>query len=366
MSVSRVLIYRLGSLGDTVVALPCFHLVERAFSQAERRLLSNEPVSGRAAPAGALLDGSGLVHSYMSYPMGLRSPAALCALAAGLRRWRPDVLVYLAEPRSLLKLARDVLFFRASGVRRIVGLPWRRDHRRHRRIAGRAQLFESEASRLARSLGALGDARCEDPASWDLRLSGRERARARALLSHGGFAGGGLLACGMGTKVEANQWGAVNWRSLLSLLARRHPGLGLALVGAAQERAASERAAAGWLGPVLNLCGVTSPRETAAVLQDARVFIGHDSGPLHLAAAVGTRCVAIFGARNPPGVWFPCGDGHRVIRHRVPCEGCGLERCVEFQKRCIASITIGEVYGAVCAALDDAPARTAPGREARL
>jgi len=48
--VERVLIYRLGSLGDTVAALPCFHLIERAFPDAERLVLTNVPVSTKAAP----------------------------------------------------------------------------------------------------------------------------------------------------------------------------------------------------------------------------------------------------------------------------------------------------------------------------
>src|SRR5260370_10412181 len=58
----RVLIYRLGSLGDTLVALPALHLVERAFPKAERRVLTNVPVNVKAPPAAAVLEGSGLGH----------------------------------------------------------------------------------------------------------------------------------------------------------------------------------------------------------------------------------------------------------------------------------------------------------------
>ena len=50
MSDRKVLIYRLGSLGDTVVALPSLHLIARAFPDAERRVLTNFPVSGKEAP----------------------------------------------------------------------------------------------------------------------------------------------------------------------------------------------------------------------------------------------------------------------------------------------------------------------------
>ena len=70
----RVVIYRLGSLGDTVVALPCFHKVAKAFPDAERIVLTNVPVSSNAAPVETILGGSGLIHATLAYPIGTRSP----------------------------------------------------------------------------------------------------------------------------------------------------------------------------------------------------------------------------------------------------------------------------------------------------
>ena len=68
---------------------------------------------------------------------------------------------------------------------------------------------------------------------------------------------------------------------------------------------------------------------------------------MHLAAAVGTPCVAIFAARNIPRVWFPYGEQHRVVYHEVDCMGCGLETCIVEGKKCILSITVAEVMVAV-------------------
>ena len=98
---------------------------------------------------------------------------------------------------------------------------------------------------------------------------------------------------------------------------------------------------------VMNLCGRLTPRESAACFAEARLFLGHDSGPMHLAAAVGTRCVAIFAARNIPRVWFPYGRGHRVVYHEVSCMGCGLETCSVERKRCLTSISVEEVVAEV-------------------
>src|ERR1700712_2267174 len=103
--VERVLIYRIGSLGDMLVALPSLHLVERAFPEAERRLLTNVPVSSKAAAAEAILGGSGLVGGYFRYAVGTRSVVELVKLWWKLRQWRPDVLVYLGPGRGV-KAAR--------------------------------------------------------------------------------------------------------------------------------------------------------------------------------------------------------------------------------------------------------------------
>jgi len=347
--VRRVLIYRLGSLGDTLVALPSLHLIERAFPRAERRLLTNFPVASKAAAAQTILDGSGLVDGYFSYTVGVRHLRKLWELRNEIRAWQPDVLVYLASARGVKIARRDAMFFRFCGIRRLVGVPFTQDMQKNRLIAATG-LLEPEASRLARCIAELGDARLDDPASWDLRLTGSEHRAASIALEPAGKRP--VIAISVGTKVQSKDWGAENWHTLLTAMAALYPGFALVLCGAREESAASEQAAAGWRsvpgsGPVINLCGFLTPRESAAVLERARFFVGHDSGPMHMAAAVQTPCIAIFAARNIPAVWFPYGNQHKVIYHAVDCAGCGLETCIVQKKKCITSITVDEVLGCI-------------------
>lgn len=338
--VERVLIYRLGSLGDTIVALPCFHLIARRFPAAERRVLTNVPVAGRAAPLMSVLEGSGLAHGAFHYRVGLRDPAVLLALRNEIARWRPDLLVYLTAPRTRAATWRDLVFFRMCGIPRMIGVPLVRELSEHRALANGT--WEPEASRLARCLAILGDAAPAEPASWDLRLTHAEHAAAERALA--GWSGAGaFLALGIGTKVEVNDWGDANWGEALAKLGRRRGTLGLATVGAGEEAVRSRAVAAAWPGPRLDLCGRLAPRESAALFGRARLFLGHDSGPMHLAAAMGTPVVAVFSARNRPGVWYPHGPGHEVIYHRTPCFGCGLEHCHRYGKMCILSVTPDEV-----------------------
>ncbi len=350
----RVLVYRLGSLGDMLVAVPSLRLVARAFPEAERRLLTNVPVHAKAPAAAAILGESGLVHGYMRYVVGTRSVKELAGLWWRIFRWRPEVLVYLAGPRGVQNARRDATFFKLCGVKRLVGVPLTEGMQQNFYGDATGDLWEGnlepEAARLARNIAELGDARLEDVASWEIGLTADERARADAAIGPEALA---LrpIAVSVGTKVQAKDWGRENWRALLAAFAKEFPSRALLLAGAPEESEASEFAAEGWRanggGPVVNLCGRLTPRESAAAFARAELFVGHDSGPMHLAACVGTPVVAIFAARNIPRQWFPFGDRHQVVYHRVECWGCGLETCIEQQKKCLMSITVEEVMAAV-------------------
>ena len=361
----RVLVYRLGSLGDMLIALPALHLVARAFPNAERRLLTNFPVNAKAPAAAAILENTGLTHGYIRYTAGTRNASELLKLWWTLARWRPQVLVYLGSARGVESARRDERFFRLCGVRRLIGVPLTpgMQHNFYGRFTGGRDgamgdgNLEPEAERLGRNIGELGavgefadPARLAEASSWDLHLTAGEREAAATALGADVLAQE-AIAVSVGTKVQAKDWGRENWRALLGRVAAAFPGRSLMLVGAPEESEASEFAADGWRagggGPVVNLCGKLSPRESAAALQRACLFVGHDSGPMHLAAAVGTPCVAIFAARNIPRQWFPFGRQHRVVYHRVECWGCGLETCIEQQKKCLLSITVDEVMDAV-------------------
>lgn len=341
--IRRVLIYRLGSLGDTVVALPCYHLLARLFPGAERRLLTNFPVNAKAPASAAVLGDSGLVHGYMRYTVGTRRIGELLRLVWEIRRFKPDLLIYLMDLRGTANIRRDEIFFRIAGVKKIVGLPVGDDL--ERRFDSATGLYESEALRLGRLIGELGELKADEPESWSLHLTDAERQAAVAAL--GSLAGRPLIVCGPATKMQAKDWERDNWRALLARLHASHPEHGLALVGAQEDAEFSDYAAQDWNGPKVNLCGTISPRETAAVMEQAEVFLGPDSGPMHLAASVGVPCVIAFSAHGLPGVWFPNGKQHQILYHQPECFNCALETCIVKEKKCMRSITVDEMEQAV-------------------
>ena len=96
--------------------------------------------------------------------------------------------------------------------------------------------------------------------------------------------------------------------------------------------------------PSLNLAGRTTLRDLAYLYQLAAVLVTTDSGPMHLAAAVGTPVIALFGASDPARTG-PYGEGHTVIQKGLPCSPCFLKKCAT--KRCMQEITVEDVFQAV-------------------
>jgi heptosyltransferase-3 len=107
----------------------------------------------------------------------------------------------------------------------------------------------------------------------------------------------------------------------------------------------------------LDLSGLLTLKQLGCLIHGAQLFFGVDSAPMHLAAAVKTPVVALFG---PSGdiMWGPWGKGHRVLKKNWPCRPCGQDGCQGSKvSRCLVEITDEEVMAAVKVVLDAAVGR---------
>jgi ADP-heptose:LPS heptosyltransferase len=89
--------------------------------------------------------------------------------------------------------------------------------------------------------------------------------------------------------------------------------------------------------------GHLTVREAAAVLEHCALYLGNDTGTMHLAAAMKVTCVAIFSARDYRGLWEPYGQGHVVLRRKVPCSLCHSTICPVPGHPCLSGIGSDEV-----------------------
>ena len=123
---------------------------------------------------------------------------------------------------------------------------------------------------------------------------------------------------------------------------RQELGIGVVLTGG--EAGPIEKIKARMKTAAVNLGGQTTLRELASLYRDASLVITTDSGPMHLAAAVGTPVVALFGPTDPARTG-PYGTGHRIIRRGLSCSPCFRKQCKA--PRCMTEITVEDVFTAV-------------------
>ncbi len=316
-----VIIFRLGSIGDTVISLPCLHAIAKATPNARRLVLTNFPVNAKAAPLEAILGPSGLIHGTMKFPAATRSPRQMWLLFKELRRSGAKTLFFMTERRGVAATWRDVLFFKLCGLKQIIGAPVTRALNQSRHLDSGD--IEPECERLARCFSDSLSIDLNSQSSWDLNLTTAEKSRAAAILDP--FNSKPFLAINMGGKLARQQWPVTHWLELVAKLRARLPGYGLLIIGAPDDFNQAARVAERWHAQFcVNACGQLSPRESAAAVAHCRLFIGHDSGPMHLAAAVGARCVGLFGNNNPPRRWHPYGRDNVAIHRMSGIENIGV------------------------------------------
>jgi ADP-heptose:LPS heptosyltransferase len=244
------------------------------------------------------------------------------------------------------------LFFRwLCGIPDIVGLrppgpyPIRDD-------TGHLVQLQGEAARLMAWVAPdLPGTRAKDH-DWRLHPAPDHRAKAGRLLQGAGFQGHEIVAFAPGSKMHAKKWPEDRFERVGLGLLHRFPGLRLVVVGGPGEQPLGDRLCRAWGDRAMNLSGALSVWESAAMLERCALYVGNDTGTMHLAASVATPCVAIFSARDNPGKWEPAGPGHIVLRHEVPCAGCMLETCVDHDLACLKTISVDEVLTAVCGRLE--------------
>lgn len=134
-----------------------------------------------------------------------------------------------------------------------------------------------------------------------------------------------LVAVHMGAGTPAKQWPLEYWVCFVRWL-HTQAHARVVLVGSSEDRGGGATIAA-CCGDVLDWTGRWGIEELAALLNRADLLVGADSGPAHLAAAVGTSAVVLFSGTNDPAQWRPRGAEIHVLRAPVPCSPCHREVC---------------------------------------
>jgi ADP-heptose:LPS heptosyltransferase len=203
-----------------------------------------------------------------------------------------------------------------------------------------------EVERALSLAATLGYAAARDDCRW---LAVRRPAAGRP-----GLPAGPYVVVHPGASVPARAWPADRHAALVRELAGC--GRRVVVTGGPGETALTAQVAAAAPGAALDLGGRTDLAELAEVLAGASVVVVGNTGPAHLAAAVGTPVVSLFAPTVPAVRWRPWGVPHELLHVDVPCAGCRARDCPVPGHPCLAGVTVRAVI--------DAVERLAPAREA--
>ncbi len=321
---NRILIIQLGDIGDVVWGIPAYCSVKLAYPKAELFLLTRDPFGD------LLLDDPHITRVFQVK----KNFRASLSLLEQLRKLRLDLVIDLrADDRGAY-----TSFFSGAKMRAALfypGLSWRNRFFTHlidpepvqERVLGAAE----QSLKIIRGLGIK-----ESTSVPRLVVAAASEQKVRQIIAAEKIsADRGWITINPFSRWSYKEWGIEKWRQLMSSIWCKY-GLPSIIVGSREERERAAELLQNTPSPVYNLAGKTSLREIGALLKTSHLHIGVDSAAPHIAAAVDTPTVTIYGPSDWRD-WAPPGEKNKVVLpymncapcHQKGCDGSGLSRCLE-------------------------------------
>lgn len=351
---ARILIVLLGAIGDVVRALPLLGRIRRGFPSAHLAWA----IEPKSAP---VLEHHPWLDELIVFDRG-RSPWSFPPFLKRVRDGRFDVVL------DLQRILKSGVISMVSGAPDRVGFHPHNTKEWNHWFSTRYIEAQPEISLKLIQYQAFGDALGLAPApiEFGLGATAEERARAGELLKD---APRPLLGVILGSSWPSRIYFADQVAAAIRGLAARNPdspGLFPILLGGPGEAALADEVMRelGATG-ALNLAGTTSLRDLLAIFPHCAAAFGPDSGPMHIAAAVGCPVVSLWGATAPERS-APWGFADLAIRGEIPCHPCYLREC-PVGRECMHRIsphTVVEAVRRACARTPGAGAEPAGARAA--
>lgn len=180
-----------------------------------------------------------------------------------------------------------------------------------------------------------------DKAKFVLPQNNDAEAKVKSLMSKYNLDGKNFIAINPIAYWETKLWDDDNFARLADLIKNN---LKMNIVFTGSEKRSNEGITSKMKTKGINLGGQTTLLELAYLYKKARLVITTDSGPMHLAAAIGTPVVALFGPTDPARTG-PYGEGHTIVRTELPCSPCFLKKCPT--RKCMQNISAEQVFAVI-------------------
>jgi len=335
----HMLILKLSSLGDILHALPTLKALRSRFPTAKITWLVDKPYR-------ELIKASPYVDEVLSFEKEdwkrLRLLSALgkfIRLITHLRKERFDLTI------DLQGLFRSSFIGLLSGAKTRIGFSNARELS-YFFYSGRVVVRDKNMHAIDRYLLTARFVGCPDNEERDFTLKINEKdLRYIEMRLRSGTAPGKrpLVAVCPSARWRSKRWPAERFAHLCKVL-KKEWGANVVIIGGKEDVEVANLVKTLADSKPLSLAGKTTLGQLTALLKKTNLLITNDSGPMHLAAALGTRVVAIFGPTDPR-LTGPYGKGHLLVRKQIPCAPCRRKVCKEHT--CMENITPEEVLKAV-------------------
>ena len=339
-AVRRILVIRTAYLGDVMMTVPLLKPLRERFANAKISFLT----SLAAAP---LLEGNPYVDEVIQY-----NPSWFYGKTGSVS--------YLQVLRDLRRRSFDLVIETRADIRELIAFvaPLKARYKVSYDVGGGGYLLSHVVPYpglkhkvdyhldIARYLGCSLD----DELDYGIRMTEEDDLRIKSVLQSHNICGP-YICVHPGGRLPLKRWGEENCVALYDRLIQE-TGMPLVILGSKDEQGLVSRIGESMSNSPCSLAGELSLRELAGTLAGATAFVCNDSGPMHIAAAMGTPTVAIFG----PSKSFetsPYRQGHRVVEEAFECRyTCDEGRCRSRDfHACMRSVAVDKVFEAVKAVL---------------
>ena len=331
----KIAIYRFGSFGDSIVAFPTIKAIREQFKDAEIHIY-NKPENDN------LIKMQDLLHEDMyDKIITLKANSSIKELYAIVKQEQYDMWFELSSAGlSFAKALQKMIFIRLCGVKYINGIevtPNKFLSKYYKKYYN----FISERERLLNNLSLLGIDTKKYNLDFPLKDISQNIHKVTKHLKQDEIDSKQLIVMITKSKRDSTTWSQDNWIVLSKKLIEK--GYYLAFIGAPSDNE--------FINPIIenidlkyakSYTGTFSVLDSAALLKISKFAISVDTGPMHLAYAVGTKVMSLFSARDYIEKWYPPKELGSVIRKDVVCSPCFLDKCPN-NNECMNKIDVMEV-----------------------
>ncbi|MBP2627254.1 MAG: lipopolysaccharide heptosyltransferase [Firmicutes bacterium] len=332
MTYKNILIVKLSAIGDVIHALPVAHALKQTYPNARITWVVEKP-------AYDLLTNNPDIDEIIIFDKPKFK--SLIGLLTNGYKFARELKAYNFD------LAIDLQgLFKSAAISYLSGAPKRLVYcnaREQSHLVGQRICGEHEQGHVVeRYLDVARHLGCKvNQVLFPINITESEGQKSEAIANHAGLRlENPYVVLAPGTNWPSKCWPPTHFAKLADKL--YDDNIIPVIIGGPSDKRLAQEIIANTGVPPVDLTGKTSMKQLAYIIKKSQAFVGGDTGPMHLAVAVSTKVVAMFGPTDPQRNG-PYGDEHKVLLALVPCQGCWKRICPQGDN-CMSTISVDKVY----------------------